>query len=170
MTEMGELGDYRYGGAKALVLLHEEQMRRFLLVWKKAKAINLTLPETTNEAYDSLETLLAHVLWAAGYYLKWICEQRGLSAPAIGKIPDAYALPSVADDHLENVLDAWRLPLATLPEEAFEAPEYAVSWGTHYTLETMLEHSVMHPVRHTFQLEELMTKAGHDEITQALPL
>ena len=163
MTGTEQLRDYRYGGARALVMLHEQHMRRFLVVWKKAKAVNLSLPETTNEAYASLETLLAHVLWSAGYYLKWMCKQCDLPAPTIRKLPDFDTLASTADEYLEHLLDEWRLPLATLPEEAFEAPEYAVSWGAHFNLETMLEHSVMHPVRHAFQLAEEMAVSGHQE-------
>jgi uncharacterized damage-inducible protein DinB len=156
---MIELGEYRYGGARALVLLHEQHMRRFLTIWKRARAANLTFPETANEAYASLETLLAHVLWAAGYYLKWMCQQLDLPAPEIAPVPDLKSLSRAAEEHLEELLEEWRRPLATVPEEAFEAPEYAVSWAGHYNLETMLEHAVMHPIRHGFQLEELMDKA-----------
>jgi hypothetical protein len=31
-----------------------------------------------------------------------------------------------------------------------------------YTIDAMLEHAVMHPIRHTFQLEELVQRAGSE--------
>jgi uncharacterized damage-inducible protein DinB len=33
-------------------------------------------------------------------------------------------------------------------------------WGAPMTVEAMLEHAVAHPMRHHFQLEELLAKAG----------
>jgi hypothetical protein len=33
-------------------------------------------------------------------------------------------------------------------------------WNVHYCIDAMLEHAVMHPIRHTFQLQELLAKAG----------
>lgn len=37
-----------------------------------------------------------------------------------------------------------------------ETPEYPSRWKTLYCVDAMLEHAVMHPIRHAFQLEELM--------------
>ena len=35
-------------------------------------------------------------------------------------------------------------------------PEYPSQWKTRYCIDSMLEHAVMHPVRHAFQLDELL--------------
>ncbi len=151
-----ELPPYRYRGARALVLLHEQQMRRCLAVWKEAKAANITLPETADEDYESLETLLRHVLRAAGRYMVWMCKQLELPDPDIRPAPELATIEAEADGYLEHVLERWRSPLAEVPEEKFEPATYASNWGTPYCIDAMLEHAVMHPMRHAFQLEELM--------------
>ena len=81
MTE--ELGDYKSRGARALVLLHEQHLRQCSEVWKQAKAANVKLPETDDENYQSLETLLQHILGAAGNYMVGICRNLGLTDPDI---------------------------------------------------------------------------------------
>lgn len=39
-----ELRDYRYRGARALVLLHDASIRELLPVWRKAKEKGIKLP------------------------------------------------------------------------------------------------------------------------------
>jgi len=53
---------YRSRAVRALVLLHDEHVRRFLVVWNQAQAASVVLPKTDDPAYASLETLLRHVL------------------------------------------------------------------------------------------------------------
>src|SRR5438128_3574092 len=65
---------YRSRAVRALVLLHDEHVRRFLVVWKQAQAASVVLPKTDDPAYASLETLLRHVLGAARGYMTWMCE------------------------------------------------------------------------------------------------
>ena len=62
-------GGYRYRGARALVLLHDAEMRRCVAVWQEAKVLKLALPETSDEDYASLEHLLLHILRASRGYL-----------------------------------------------------------------------------------------------------
>jgi hypothetical protein len=154
MTE--ELSNYKFRGARACVLLHETHMRDCLKVWKQAKAANIKLPETSDSSYESLETLLEHILGAARGYMVWMCKQLELPDPEIRAAPAANNIETEADSYLEHVLERWRLPLVNVPEEKFEPQTYASNWGTHYCLDAMLEHAVMHPVRHEFQLRELI--------------
>ncbi|MBA2665560.1 MAG: hypothetical protein H0U69_00830 [Trueperaceae bacterium] len=146
---------YRYRGARALVILHERHMRHFLRIWHDADAADIALPETPDEDYASRAALLRHVLRAAGRYLVWTSEQLGLPDPAIEEPPEAEAIAEGADAYLEHVLERWRTPLADVPEERFGDRTYPV-WGVSSTIEGVLEHAVVHPLRHTFQLEELL--------------
>jgi uncharacterized damage-inducible protein DinB len=151
-----ELSNYTYRGARAMVLLHEDYMRQCLAVWKEAKAAKITLPETSDEDYQSLETLLRHILRAARGYMVWMCKQLELPDPEIKPSPDVDTIEAEAEAYLEHLLERWRLPLVTIDEEKFYRPEYASNWGTKYCLDAMLEHAVMHPIRHAFQLRELI--------------
>jgi hypothetical protein len=140
-----------------MVLLHEEHLRRFLQTWRLALATSVTLPPTEDPAYASLGALGRHVLSAAGEYLVWICEALTLPDPGIRRAPDVAAIVRDADEYVEHVLDRWRdSPLRQVANEQLETPEYPTSWQSRYCIDSMLEHAVMHPIRHVFQLDELI--------------
>jgi hypothetical protein len=150
--------EYRSRAVRALMLLHEEHLRRFLVTWKRAKTMSVPLPVTDDPSYVSLDALVHHVLRASRGYMVWICEVLELPDPEIRVPPDATVLSQEADSYLEHVLERWRTPLVELGDERLEAPEFPSRWKTKYCVDAMLEHAVMHPIRHAFQLEELMSK------------
>jgi hypothetical protein len=152
-----QLTDYRNRAARALVLLHEESLRALLPVWKRAKAAKVQLPPTTNAAYASLETVLHHALRAARSFMVTFCEKLGLPDPGIDEVPDASRVEKEADRYVEHLLERWRLPLAGVDDKGLETA-YKTQRGEERTIMTALEHAVMHPQRHRFQLQELLEK------------
>ena len=96
------------------------------------------------------------MLSAAGGYMIWMCEVLALPDPGIRSAPDAATLVRDADHYMEHVLEQWRAPLRELSDERLETPEYSSRWQTRYCIDSMLEHAVMHPIRHAFQLDELL--------------
>ena len=95
------------------------------------------------------------MLRAARGYMTWMCEQLQLPDPGIRPVP-ASLNDQEAADYLEHVLDGWRTPLAGVGDNELDTPEYPSRWKTLYSIDAMLEHAVMHPIRHTFQLQELI--------------
>jgi hypothetical protein len=148
----------RSRAVRALVLLHDEHLRRFLVVWKQAHATSVVLPKTGDPAYASLGTLLHHVLGAARSYMTWMCDVLQLPDPQIRISPEPTALLAEADSYMEHVLEKWRTPLQDVGDDRLETPEYQSGWQSNYCIDSMLEHAVMHPIRHAFQLEELMRR------------
>jgi uncharacterized damage-inducible protein DinB len=154
-----ELSTYTSRAARALVLLHEKHLRQCVEVWKQAKVANLKLPVTDDERYQSLETLLGHILGAARRYMLWICKSLNLPDPEIRPVPEVDKMEAEVDLYLEHLLERWRLPLANLEEEKLYNPEYPSNGGTHHhCIDIMLEHALTHPLRHEFQLRELLEK------------
>ena len=153
---MSELKPYRSGGARALVLLHDRHLRSFVDTWFQAQAAGVVLPETDDPSYVSMEALLRHVLRAARGYMTWFCQVLELPEPGIRKTPETDTVEAEADSYLTHLLEQWRLPLADVDEPRFHQPTFASRWGVHYCIDAMLEHAVMHPIRHSFQLAELM--------------
>ena len=147
---------YRSRAVRALVLLHEQHLRRFLQTWRLARATAVVLPSTEDPAYISLDTLGRHVLSAARGYMVWVCEMLKLPDPGIRPAPDTAVLSEEAESYMEHVLECWRAPLQDVADERLETPEYRSRWETLYSIDAMLEHAVMHPIRHAFQLKELM--------------
>ena len=90
--------------------------------------------------------------------MTWMCEMLELPDPAIRTAPEPAALAREADSYMEHVLEKWRTPLQDVGDERLEKPEYPSRWETRYSIDAMLEHAVMHPIRHAFQLEELMSR------------
>ncbi len=153
---MDQINEYRYRGAGVLIYLQEKHMRSFQPVWKQAKEENVKLPETTDSDYRSLETLLFHVLRASRGYIKWICKKLDLPDPGIDAPPALEVIELRADSYLEHLLEKWRDPLKELDEKVFYDKAYLARWGVEYCIDAMLEHAVMHPVRHEFQLSNLI--------------
>jgi uncharacterized damage-inducible protein DinB len=151
------LPKYKYNGARAMVILHEKHLRSCINTWHEAKKLNIKLPETDDEDYKSLETLLKHILRAARGYMTWICSKLNLPDPKIDLAPEPDLIESKTDEYLAHLLEKWKLPLAEIPEEKFHAPTYASNWGVEYCIDAMLEHAVMHTIRHEFQLRNLIT-------------
>jgi hypothetical protein len=156
---------YKSRAVRALVLLHDEHLRRFLVVWKQARAASVTLPQTDDPAYASLDTLLRHVMSAARGYMMWMCEVLELPDPEILVTPDPAALSQDPEAYMEHVLERWRAPLQGVGDDRVETPDYPSRWQTRYCIDAMLEHAVMHPIRHAFQLEELIGKRSASDLT-----
>jgi len=139
-----------------MVILHEEHLRRFVHTWRLALARPVSLPPTDDPSYASLGALGRHVLSAAGGYMIWMCEMLALPDPGIRPAPDAAAIVHDADAYLDHVLERWRAPLSEVSDDRLDTPEYPSRWQTRYSIDSMLEHAVMHPIRHAFQLDELL--------------
>ena len=150
--------NYKYNGAKALVALQENHLDSFLRIWRKAKEKNIRLPETDDENYKSLETLLFHVLRASRGYMIWICEKLNLPDPKIDSPPNIKEIENNAENYIEHLKERWRFPLRNIPEELFFVKAYTSRWDADYCIEAMLEHAVMHPIRHEYQLSNLLNQ------------
>jgi hypothetical protein len=149
------MGEEGYPGADALVELHEYHLRRFLEQWRRAKKNDVTLPETKDKSYRSLDALLLHVMTCASRYIDWSARALGIPPPALPDLPDEEGIEAAADRVLEAILEAWRTPMSHLPYGVFGNATHKAWWGTPYSVDAMLEHAVMHPIRHAWQLKKL---------------
>jgi hypothetical protein len=158
--------DYLYGGAKAMVAMHEREQRAFLETWRRWVAGGGTLSDDEDPDYASPEALLYHVLSASRSEMLWICKQLDLPDPEIAPAPvldgsqDLDANYEQAHTWLEHLLERWREPLKGVKQRAFYIPSYPSGWEVQYCIDSMLEHAVMHPLRHRFQLEAFMNIKG----------
>lgn len=143
--------------ARALVTLQARELLAFLETWREARTAGLALPAVEDRDYASLHTLLRHVLGASRHYVTWCCQQVDLPVPTIPAPPAGEDLDDGAlDAWVAGLLEAWSTALVDLSEEALDRPEHPSAWGTAYCLDAMLEHAVMHPIRHRYQLRGLL--------------
>ena len=142
---------------KSLVELHEREMRAFEDTWKRYAATDLPVPEAHgDENYSSRERLHAHVLFAARGYLTRIGEWLGRSVTDVDATTDAAAASARAAALMDEILAAYRRHLASVTTEELEPQKHKTRWGELMSVEMLLEHAVVHPMRHRIQLERLL--------------
>lgn len=146
------LPPYSYTGARSMVILHERELRRFVAVWRQAASTGTPLPPNTYSSYDEI---VQHVLRAARGYMIWMCEKLGLPDPGIPPTPPPEQIAGQVEEYLEQVLAGWRDPLKEIHEDRF-GEVYPSRWKVDYCIDAMMEHAVMHPIRHSHQLEMWM--------------
>jgi len=153
---MREPNEHQYRGARALELLHEQYLREFLKTWRLFKSSGVALPQTSDPDYASLDVLLKHVLGCARSYMVWMCEKLELPDPDIAPVPDEAMIEAESARYVEHLVGRWSMRLAGVPEEEFFNRTFQSRWKVDYCIDAMLEHAVVHPKRHTFQLRTLM--------------
>lgn len=141
---------------RALVLMQERELRDFVSTWKAVMQEKVKLPCTNDPDYASLDALLRHVLGASRFYVTWVCEKLELSDPGIDAVPDHELTTRAIEAFMPQLESRWRTALASVPSGALESAHWLAPWGAPFTADSMLEHAVMHPIRHRFQLSELL--------------
>ncbi|MBI3831384.1 MAG: hypothetical protein HY291_17835 [Planctomycetes bacterium] len=143
--------EFKSRAVRSLVGLHEQELLRFLATWDRFLVSYVPVPEAFgDENYKDRESLCAHVMGAAHADLIWIGALTGRPVPALEGSND----PSRIAAGL-RLFAAYRLHFAELTDAELFMPRSA-SNGTHLTIETILEHGIVHAMRHRFQLERLL--------------
>jgi len=151
---------FKSNAVRSCVELHEIELRRFLETWERFRSSGVELPRSDDPSYASAEHLEGHVLRSARNYLTWIGEC--VTRPVTDVDPDVELLSVAAKGtaFMDEVLAAWRRHLALLADRELSPDVYTARWGGPYSVEQMLEHAVVHPMRHRIQLERLMATSG----------
>ena len=148
---------FRSRAVRSLVELHESEIRSFLQVWKRFVASGLPMPEAHgDESYEDRERLAGHALMAARGYLTRICEWVGRPVSDVDGSQDPREIASRASEFADDVLSAYRRHLAEISNEELEPQVHRTRWGDLMSVENLLEHAVVHPMRHRIQLERIL--------------
>ena len=149
--------EFRSRAVRSLVELHEPELRSFVATWRRFVASGKPMPEAHGDAdYESLERLVAHVQGSARSYLLWVWEVLERPIEGLPLIRDASVIVPRLDAFMEETLDGWRRHLTPLENEQLAPKTYLSRWGEPHTIEQMLEHAVVHPMRHRIQLERIL--------------
>jgi uncharacterized damage-inducible protein DinB len=149
--------EFRSRAVLSLVELHEREMRSFLKLWDRFAASGLPIPEAHgDESYENKDRLLGHVLMAARGYLTRIGEWVGRPVTDLDASQDPYAVVARASAFADEVLAGYRRHMAAITTEELEPQLHKTRWGDLMSVENLLEHAVVHPMRHRIQLERLL--------------
>lgn len=149
--------EYRSRSVRSLVELHEAELRSFLQVWKRFMDSGRPLPESHgDDSYASKESLVGHVLLAARGYLTRIGEWVGRPVTDVDAAKDPVEVAGRAAQFAEEVLAAYPRHLGSVTQEELEPQTHRTRWGDLMSVEGLLEHAVVHPMRHRIQLERIL--------------
>ena len=71
----------------------------------------------------------------------------------------AVHLTARADEFVASVLEAYRRHLASATDEEMDAWVHKTRQGNPISIEMLLEHAVVHPMRHRVQLERILSES-----------
>jgi uncharacterized damage-inducible protein DinB len=148
---------FRSRAVRSLVELHERELRSFLDVWSHFVDAGLPMPEAHgDDSYESRERLTAHVLMAARGYLTRIGEWVGRPVSDVDGSQDPYDIATRLAPFADDVLAAYRRHLAEITDQELDQQIHRTRWGELMSVEQLLEHAVVHPMRHRIQLERIL--------------
>ena len=142
--------EFQSRGVRALVRLQMAELRALFQVWLEARRKGVRLPETDDRDYGSLDLLMRHPLRSSRGYLMGICQTLGRPDPEVPDPPEPRDVEKNGAGYIDTLELAWENHVAWVTDEVVAAHDGAV--------EVTLEHAVVHPIRHRFQLQELMTE------------
>ena len=149
--------DYKSRAVRSLVELHEQELRAFMVTWRRFVASGKPMPEAPDDPdYESPERLVAHVQAAARSYMLWIWEMLEHPIEGLPRIREATEIVPRLDAFMEDTLDGWRRHMASLEDAQLSPVQFKTRWGELYAVEQMLEHAVVHPMRHRIQLDRVL--------------
>jgi hypothetical protein len=149
--------EFKSRAVRSMVELHDAELRSFLATWQRFKASGKPMPEANGDPdYTTPELLVAHVQAAARSYMLWIREVLEIPVASPERIRDAELIVPRLEAFMEETLDGWRRHLAPLEDAQLGPAKFKSRWGQEFDVDQMLEHAVVHPMRHRIQLERIL--------------
>lgn len=153
--------EYRNGAVGALMDEYERaasELKNILMEISQADFIKIVDPETANPACRSIQTIMNHVVRAGYGYANYIRKQ--FNDPWIERKVD-YNLdtPQVACAELDQMLVYTLVTLEGKWDLSFEAimgNKMRTTWGEDYNFEQLMEHAIVHILRHRRQIERFL--------------
>ena len=130
------------------------EFRRLIAGLTEEQYTRIVDAETADENCRSAQTIMSHVV-AAGYgYADYIRAAFSIekSSPAKRQLAHGESL-----EEFDAMLDYTEATLADkweMPEDEITAVSMTVHWGPTYDLEQLLEHAIVHILRHRRQIDK----------------
>lgn len=151
---------YRRGAVGALMDEYErasDELARLILQLTDAEFETVRDRQTQEEAMRSIQTVVHHVVRAGYGYAHYMRVAFELPSPRV-EVPLGTRTGS-----LEQLAAMLAYTVATLDgrwemlDEEMEAVKIQSRWGPVYDLEQMLEHAIVHVLRHRRQIERFLS-------------
>jgi len=151
------MSGFRSRAVRSLVELHERELTAFVATWRRFVSSGWPMPEAHGDPdYETADRLVAHVQGSARSYLLWVWEVLERPIEGLPLIRDPSIIVPRLDEFMQETLDGWRRHLAPVENDQLAPKQYLSRWGEPHTIEQLLEHAVVHPMRHRIQLERIL--------------
>ena len=154
---------YREGPVGALLDEYEkaaDQLKNVVIAISQEDYLNIVDPDTKDPDCRSIQTIMNHVVRSGYGYSNYIRKHFGDKQT---ERKEDYELntPETASNELDNMLTYTVETLENKWNLTFdEAATYIIKteWGQHYDFEQLLEHAIVHILRHRRQIERFLIK------------
>jgi uncharacterized damage-inducible protein DinB len=153
--------EFKSRAIRSLLELHDAELRAFLATWRRYARAGVPMPEAHgDEDYETIDRLGTHVLKAARSFLARITEWLGRPAVDLDMAEDVQDLTARADEFAESLLEAYKRHLSSATDEEIGAWVHKTRQGNAISIEMLLEHALVHPMRHRVQLERILANTS----------
>jgi len=157
---------YRKGPIGALMDEYERALADLKLLLRSISEPDFTAvidAQTQDENCRSVQTIVTHVVQSGYSYANYIREQLSTprSSPVVGPVPHQKAEAEINAmlDYTANTLDGrWEMSDDEIARIFIDS-----RWGVRYDLEQLLEHAIVHILRHRRQIERLRQQASEQK-------
>ena len=118
--------------------------------------VRIVDPQTSDENCRSIQTIMAHVV-SAGYgyadYIRQVFSSLSTRPPKrlVSHQESVAQLESMLEYTAQTLNGKWEMT-----DEEIESITMNTGWGVTYDLEQLLEHAIVHLLRHRRQIEKFM--------------
>ena len=148
---------YRKGAVGALMGEYERaaaEFRSIIAALTDEQYARIVDADTSDENCRSARTVMSHVVAAGNGYANYIRDAFSMerSSPEKRQLDHAESLE--AFDAMMAYTEATLAGKWEMPEEEIMAVSMTVHWGPTYDLEQLLEHAIVHILRHRRQIDK----------------
>jgi len=155
--------NYRKGAVGALMDEYERasaELKTILNKISREDFVKIVDPDTKDEDCRSVQTIMNHVVRAGYGYSNYLRKEFGINSDnPVYQINDAPEAISHFDRMLEYTVQTlegkWEMP-----DEEMNKIKIITRWGATLDMETLLEHAIVHILRHRRQIERFLIKLG----------
>lgn len=169
MLEKKSLNDYRKGAAGSIMDEYERAAFELKSIVQNVREEDYTRvadSETENEDCRSIQTIMNHVVRSGYFYANYIRESLSIDfVPVESKQIAHRKIGDEIDKMLGYTIEIFDGKWETMGEQMMNVNINA-RWGIAYNIDQMLEHAIVHVLRHRRQIDKFLLKFE----TEVLPV
>lgn len=158
---MKNLNEYRRGAVGALMDEYERAAREFQAILQTVDDedfARIADSETEDEACRSIQTIASHVIAAGYFYANYFRDAFSMASEPVNQKSysrgEAVAgINSMLEYTIETLDGRWEMS-----DDEVVGTVIKTRWGGTYDLEQLLEHAIVHVLRHRRQIEKFILK------------